>query len=50
MQGENCKHSAELMVATARPCLASLEGEFNEEGMPKRKDLLRGGETRRVDM
>lgn len=30
------------MAATARPSLASLEGEFNEEAMPKRKDLLRG--------
>lgn len=30
------------MAVTPRPCLASLEGEFNEEAMPKRKDLLRG--------
>lgn len=43
MRRENCKHSVELMAATARACLASLEGEFNEDPMPKRKDLLNGG-------
>lgn len=45
MQRGTWKHTAEMMALTARLGLASLEGDFNEDAVPKHKDLLRENKT-----
>lgn len=40
MQRQTWKHTAGMMALTARLCLASLEGDFNEDVVTTDKDLL----------